>query len=81
MIIKTRYRDIPWSEVADIHSMMPMTDGACDLWERKVRGAAIAINTQSRRTSECGVHCFDVVEPTPTGARIYACEHIAEIGD
>lgn len=78
MIVKTRYRDISWEEVAKLHPMM--TPGGVEEWNN-TRNREIVIETESRYKGECGSPTYDVVNPPLPDCAMYACEHIAEIGD
>lgn len=78
MIIQTRFKDIPYSEVAKLHHMLKPTDDG-ETWAKR-RGKAIQIVTPDDGNSACGEPNFTVVSD-PAGYRAYACPHIAEIGD
>lgn len=84
MIIRTRYRDVPWEEVAPC--MAPrMLDGA-DRWH-KWRGKPMQIQTPAmNRIPEKGDSCkgpyYLVTDCVgKDGAVLAVCPHIAEIGD
>ena len=82
MIIRTRYRDVPWEEVKNCYP--PVPPGYEDFWE-KCRGREIEILSGPIPISDiqspeygCGGPYYGV--PTPSGGFV-VCPHIAEIGD
>lgn len=74
MIVKTRYRNIPWEKVLRVHHMIPPFPGERWQWEKK-KGVEVELVTPGV-IGACGSLSF-----TATDGRQWACEHIAEIGD
>lgn len=86
MIVKTRYRDIPWEEV--IKCIVGPADPATRKWWEGRRGADVAIEAPAasnitREDWACDGPWFDIVSERHClrGTPIAACPHIAEIGD
>lgn len=78
MIVKTRYRDVPWEEIAAIHAPK-MPQDSLD-WESEMRGKPVMIRTPALPDDDgCGGPWFRIVDG-PTKA-LWVCPHLAEIGD
>ena len=82
MTIRTRYRDIPYEEVRSLHNCPGFSwIGGIEEWEGR-RGKFILIQTPSPGFAPCGSQMFDVLEVDgQPNLGLWACEHIAEIGD
>lgn len=79
MIIKTRYKDIPYSEVNAVHHMM--LHDPYFAWE-ELRGKEIEIQTPpDSRTDGCGGPWYRVLTPVVDSPVCVVCPHLAEIGD
>ncbi len=79
MIVKTRYRDIPFEEVVDGFSENER-ELARDKWD-SMRGQPVAFKTPAdpgEREGGCGGPYF---KNTANVWPLYVCPHIAEIGD
>lgn len=82
MIIETRYRDIPYSEVL---KCIPNSDGSAEDWDRTCRGKPVRIQVPAFGAPSPLSHfvCSGplyYVHPV-TSALAGVCPHIAEIGD
>lgn len=77
MIVKTRWRDIPFSDVELLHSdgRFPVDGDDKARWNAR-RGRNVRLVTPSSSLAECGAPCY-----WAEGELAWACEHIAEIGD
>lgn len=77
-IVQTRYRDIPWEDIAAIHNPV-MPQDSID-WDSQMRGRAVEILTPALLDSDgCGGPWFTILNG-PTKA-LWVCPHLAEIGD
>lgn len=84
MIVKTRYRDIPWVEAKKCFALMPPAElGTPESLWNKMRGTEVIIRTPAKpKTSgsvvfKCDGPFFALDGEPETGL----CPHIAEIGD
>jgi hypothetical protein len=76
--IQTRYRDVPWSEIAAIHEPT-MPKDSLD-WELQMRAKALTIQVPALPDNDgCGGPWFRI-QDGPTKA-LWVCPHLAEIGD
>ncbi len=82
--IKTRYRDIDFSELRRLHKDMHFIDGDVD-WETQMRGRSITIQTPPSDLVSawgCSGPWYVVIEGQPVEYRnAHVCPHLAEIGD
>ena len=79
MNVKVRYKDIPWEEVLEVHSMCIKytTPADANNWA-KYRGTEVLVKTPGIQNTCCGEIAYEVLAEGPQ--RI-VCSHIAEIGD
>lgn len=78
MVIQTKYRDIPWEEIARIHNPK-MPKDSLD-WDSQMRGRPVSIIAPALPDSDgCGGPWFRIADG-PTKAT-WVCPHLAEIGD
>ena len=76
MIIKTRYRDVPWEEILPYHGGVGV-----NRWD-ELRGMEISIECIAQPPKDVGIckgPVFKIVEGPVVPA--VACSHLAEIGD
>lgn len=87
MIVRTKYRDIPFEQVLKC-VIRCNTTGNRTAWEKKMRGAPIVIQTPQvsdevaaaqREMFVCGGPFF--MDVTNNARNAAVCVHIAEIGD
>ena len=78
MIIQTRYRDIPNSEVQKLHPANLGFAGDIISWEGERRGQPVDILTPA--TSDTG-YCGGPFYQVAGHPLRWVCPHIAEIGD
>lgn len=79
MIVKTRYRDIPWKEVDESHRPY-LREPEIERWNREYRGRVIEVITEPlvpNWTAKCLGPVFRLAND-PTSI---ICAHLAEIGD
>lgn len=80
MIIKARYRDIPWEEIPEKCRIAPYFDipRLRDTWEKDLRGKPISLETPPMMEGHWG--CNEPHYHILNSGRL-ACCGIAEIGD
>lgn len=85
MIVETRYRDIPWEDLAASHGV-----GKNDHpeWWNKLRGTPVSIITPGVDGRTITSRCTELHYQISTGhpfigsdRRTWVCSHMAEIGD
>jgi len=78
--IQTRYRDVHWREIDEHHRAYPGVLPNTIAWQ-ELRGKPIQIETPHLPDDNgCGAPWYRI-QSGPYPAAIFACSHIAEIGD
>lgn len=89
MIVKTRYRDIPWEEARKCYRLSsrnrrvyPEGRGTSESWERAMRGKPVSIIVPARTDHQYKyVRCEGPFFTLADSDNKMVCPHIAEIGD
>jgi hypothetical protein len=78
--LKTRWRNLPWSEIAIHHG--GVEEYYSEYWERDQRGKEITIQLipSDAQIQGCNEPAYSVISGTPEPG-FACCSHLAEIGD
>lgn len=85
VIVYTRYRDIPWEELASAHGIR---EGDHPEWWERLRGQPVEIMTPGVPGEQLTTRCTELHYQVASGhpfigedRRTWVCSHCAEIGD